>query len=214
MITGAILAAIETYLQTLPLFSIQGNTWEFQITSEEKPFPTSGERIVTAYPLRLTRESLKDQQLKLIPEVELCLTRRTKVPDYPNQKTVLYNQVPTSLVSLTEILGIALDSNNTLTNLIRSSIISNKNTLKTLLESSTEDNSIAFAAQIDSVGVIGVVKTAELIVRPIERQDSFFSAFNTKRATNLELANDRVNPSGYSTKIRLRCPEILINIPC
>jgi hypothetical protein len=214
MITGAILNAIQTYLNTLPLFTVAGKTWEYQITSEEKPFPTVGQRVITAYPVRMVRDSMKDQQIKFIPEVELCLSRRIKDTDYSNQEDPIYSDVPTSLVSLTEILGIVLDSNLILTNLIRSSIISNKNLLVTLLETSLETNSIATAAQFETLGVIGVVKTAELIIRPIERQDAFFSAFNTKRATNLEFANDRINPSGYSTKIRLRCPEILINIQC
>lgn len=215
MISTSILNSIKDYLEALPILtSVSNDPWVVQITSEEKPFPISGQSVITLYPVRIVRESLKDQQFKFIPEVELCLTKRIKIAPRDNQENPLYSSIPNSLVSLTEILWLLLDSNNFLTNLINNNIISNKSSVVSLLESSTESSSLTVAAAIDTLQTLEVTKVVELITKPIPRDDRFFSAFNTKREVLPQFTNDSINPAGYSTKIRLKCPAVMMKIPC
>lgn len=207
MFSSSILSALETYLGYLAVLA----DWEIQVTSAEEPFPSSGDNIITIYPIRFNREP-KDQTITLFAEVEVCFTKRAGKFPYDRQRKMTYDLIA-SLTSLTELVGLGIDSNHSLTTLISNNIISKRNEMITALGTSNSA-STTLAAQLATTQVVEPTKIVEFIVKPIPREDRFFTAYDQKRQTGSEFLNDRVMPSGYSTKLRIRSPKIITNSPC
>ncbi len=207
MFSSSILAALKTYLEYYAVLS----NWEIQVTSSEEPFASSGDNIITIYPIRFNRIP-NEQTITLLAEVEICFTKRAGKFPYDRQNKMAYDLIG-SLTSITELVGLGIDSSNSLATLISNNIISKRNEMITAL-GTPNSASTTLAAQLGTIGLVEPPKIVEFIVKPIPRQDQFFTAYDQKRETGSEFRNDRVMPSGYSTKLRIRSPKIIINPPC
>lgn len=206
MLTSNILSATKDYLETSGLLRYNPrDPWSIQLTPDERPFPSSDNSVITLYSIRSTRSP--GQQVQFTSEIELCLTRRVKSSPYDRQYITIYTELLNSLVNFTEILGIALDSNNSLLNTIRTNIISNRNSIVTAIDelttTSSEGLSDSIANHIYTAEVMGPIVVPEFIIRPIPRYDDFFTAYNTSKNVVPPNGELRLQPSGYSTKVRM-----------
>ncbi len=209
MIIDQILTAFKDHIESLGIheYDLQ-DRYTVDITPDEFPFPNRGQNTINIYTDRTVKESLEKTARVYVPYIEICITRRVTRRGQDDHPTVVYLSQIKSLSNILELIGIAIDSNNSLLSNINGIINSNKESIATILDGIPSGN---LAANVRTAQTIGPVEITEFINRPIPRYDGFFTAYNSDREPN-PFQPEKV--SGYSMKLRVKGPKFILSQVC
>lgn len=218
MILSSTLQSLKDHIEGIGVVNADPkNPYQVQITPDERPFPYSGENIITIYPTLFSRENLLNDQRKFNISCNICVTRRVGSVPHDRQFNPLYLDTFVSLSKISEILAYSIDLNNTLLNNITTNIITIKdNLVSTLVDKDPDTSGLEdqLGLNLDTIELIGPIKISSIQAAPIPRFDDFFTAYNTKKDYDRPFENNRIQPSGYSMMIQIQGPSGILAPYC
>jgi hypothetical protein len=201
MYIGTVLLYVQELLRDSFLNELDPQS--IQITADEKPWPTSGENVITIHPSRWDTGNVKTGQSYVGERVAFsvtCIVRTRKVP-FDRLGNELFIQTTDSLSLFSSIVSNILNklssSNNTLTSRYLSRVNSLSPTLKNLLlPTGLTANTIEQFEWLDTDG------------EPVKRYPDFFR----ERPNNP--GSDEQQIAGYSMTGNYLSPTLVRGIKC
>jgi hypothetical protein len=189
--------------------------YQVQITPDEKPFPSSGDKTITIHGSEVFRKSQK-MAAEYVLTTHISINR--KMGNLPNdrQRLACYLEEVTALSSVGSILTLLIDNSIILYSNIVSSIENSKTSIVNQISLSTPPSpaSTSLSDLVANLTVLQPILVSGFSGTPIPRFDEFFHAFNTKRGVEIPFGNDRIQESGWSMKLAFQGPNMVLKTPC
>lgn len=218
MLSSSVLQAVATTIVNANILPI--NT-PVQMTPDERPFPFSGQNVVTVFLDDFFNPEPNKDNRSYLQTIKVCITKR--VGEYPTDRLykILYTNELTSLSAITNLITILLDKNTLLSNLIVSTVSTSVNTLLTRIntqelniDTPLTNEQIILRSMLQNYQIIEPIRVAAVGMQPIPRNDEFFRTYDSKKAVEKELLNDTIEPVGFSLTITLTGPRIMLPQAC
>lgn len=211
MLCSNVLTEVKTLIDSISILK----EYQVQITPDDRPFANSGDKTITLHGSEVFRKSQK-QAAEYVLMTNISINRKIGKLPHDRQRIAIYLEEVNALSSVAFLLTILLDNSNILYSNIVTSIENSKTELVTQIN---DDVPVSLASEslanlITGVSVVGPIQVSGFTGTPIPRFDAFFHAYNTKRGVETEIENDRIQESGWSMRLSLKGPNIVLQTPC
>lgn len=215
MFQGNVLASFQEAIKSIYAF----RNVQVQLTPDERPFPFSGQQIVTLFLSEFTRTDLKDTR-RYDLSTTICITQRTPVAPHNKVSELLYSRNTYSLSVLSELILTLIDSNNNILDSIRLGVSSSVNQIINNFEDSSREGEYPTSIELDILQqileseVITPIRAVAISSIPIPRFAEFFTAYDQKNDYPDPTGQGRIVEAGYSMLVSVRGPSFILPVRC